>query len=335
MATYRPTVLTRIPIRLLEQAALLGVDRRLLRAEAGLTRQELKDPDSRVASTKFWKLWQALIQRVPDTALGLKMAEAAQSPTHFGLVGYTLYYSRTVGAALHRLARYSRIVSETILITVELRGDRWRVRLESDPQFELLRHPIDLRLGNILSALRILSGKPLVPLEVDFPYPKPADASAHRRFFQAPLHFGRRAAALWLRPSDLDLPVVHSEPTLVRYLDRLAEEQLKELGAGTLTERVGRTLWSELSGGMPPLRRVAGMLGVSPRSLQRHLRVEGKPYRDLQEDFRREMAARLMRQRGLAVYEIAFLLGYTDPSSFHRAFRRWYGTSPRGYRRAR
>jgi AraC-like DNA-binding protein len=334
MATYHPTALARIPIRLLDQAALMGVDRRRLMTEAGMSLQELKDPDARVPVGKIWKLWHALIQQVPDTALGLKMAEVTTSPTAFGLVGYTLYYSRTLGQALHRLARYSRIISETIQISVQQQGGRWRVRLESDPQFELLRHPIDSRLGNILSTLRKLSGKPLTPLEVDFPYPKPANAPALRRFFQAPLRFGCRAAALWLRPSDLEIPVTHADPTLVRYLDRLAEEQLKALGTGTLTERVGRTLWSELSSGMPPLRRVADLVGVSPRSLQRHLRDEGKPYRDLLEDFRREMSARLMGQRGLAVYEIAFLLGYTDPSSFHRAFRRWYKTSPRSFRRA-
>jgi AraC-like DNA-binding protein len=75
------------------------------------------------------------------------------------------------------------------------------------------------------------------------------------------------------------------------------------------------------------------MLGVSTRTLQRQLSEEGKPFRAVLEDFRREMSIRLMDHRSLAVYEVAFLLGYADPSSFHRAFRRWYRTSPRAYRR--
>jgi AraC-like DNA-binding protein len=70
------------------------------------------------------------------------------------------------------------------------------------------------------------------------------------------------------------------------------------------------------------------------RSLQRHLREEGKSFRAALDEFRREMSTHLMDQRKLAVYEVAFLLGYADPGSFHRAFRRWHRKSPRAYRRA-
>src|SRR4029434_942440 len=98
--------------------------------------------------------------------------------------------------------------------------------------------------------------------------------------------------------------------------------------------RVGRALWSELGSGSPSLARVAEMLGVSRRTLQRGLSEEGKSFRTVLEDLRREMSKQLMHQRDLAVSEIAFLLGYADPGSSHRSFRRWYKKSPRAYRRA-
>jgi AraC-like DNA-binding protein len=320
MAAYRPTCLTRVPIQLLDQARSRGVDRRGLMAAAGLTPRDLNDPDGRVPSSKVWKLWQALIQEVPDVALGLKMGgDSTRSPIRFGLVGYTLIYSRTLRQALHRLARYSRLVAENILIHVESRGGRTGIVLHSDPQFELLRHPIDARLANILSAVRNLSGRPVAPLEVELPYRKLADTSSHRQFFKAPLRFNSSRAALWFHSADLELPIVQADDTLVGYLDRLAEEKLKELGGSTLSERLGRALWSELSGGLPPLRRVAELVGMSPRTLQRYLRKEGKTYRTALEEFRREMSTHLIHQRKLAVYEVAFLLGYADPSSFHRA----------------
>ena len=334
MATFRPTALTRVPLILLEQAGRLGLDRRRLMTAAGLSSAELKDPDGRVPSSKIWKLWQQMIQEVPDAALGLKLGEHQFSPIRYGLVGYTVFYSRTVRQALHRLARYSRIIAETVQLRVEERAGKCRVLLESDPQFELLRHPIDSRLAHILSTMRTLSGKPVRPSEVELPYRKLKDTSFHRQFFKAPLRFDRSKAALWFHVSDLELPVQHADETLVRYLDQLAEVKLKELGGSSLTERLGRTLWTELSGGLPPLRRLAELVGMSPRTLQRHLRNEGKTYRSALEEFRREMSVHLMDQRKLAVYEVAFLLGYADPSSFHRAFRRWHRKSPRAYRRA-
>jgi len=334
MATFRPTSLTRVPILLLDQASRLGLDRRTLMTAAGLSPADLKDPDSRVPSSKIWKLWQAIIQEVPDVALGLKLGDSEDSPVRYGLVGYTMFYSRTVRQALHRLVRYSRIIAETVQLTVENRGGRCRILLESDPHFELLRHPIDTRLASILSVVRNFSGKPVAPLEVELPYRKLADTSFHRRFFNAPLRFNSPKAVLWFHPVDLEAPIKHADETLAVYLDRLAEAKLKELGASSLTERLGRALWSELSGGPPPLQRVAELLGMSPRTLQRHLGEEGKSFRSALEEFRREMSTHLMAHRQLAVYEVAFLLGYADPSSFHRAFRRWHRKSPRAFRRA-
>jgi len=334
MTAVRPTVLTRVPILLLNQAEELGLDRRILMVKAGLSQQELKDPDGRVPSQKIWWLWQEIIRQVPDPALGIRLGISQKPPTRYGLVGYALVFSRTLGQALHRLARYSRIVAETIQLSIENSGGRCRIVLLADPQFELLRQPIELRLASIVNGMRNLSGKPVNPLSVEIPFPKPKDASAHRRHFQAPLHFGAPSAALLFRLEDLNLPISQADDTLVGYLDRLATQQVKALGAGTLSERVGRTIWFELNGGLPPLERVAAHLGVSARSLQRQLKREGRPYRSLLEEFRREMAARLMSRKNLSVHEIAFLLGYADPKSFHRAFRRWYRTSPRSFRRA-
>src|SRR5262249_23732949 len=157
----------------------------------------------------------------------------------------------------------------------------------ADPQFELLRHPIDSRLTSLLRSMRDLSGKPLRPLAVYLPYPKLRDVSAHRRFFQAPLHFNASQAALHLCTRDLDLPIGHADDALVGYLDRLASQQLKELGAGVMSERAGRALWFELSGGNPSLSRIAAVLGISTRSLQRHLQDEGKTFRALVEELRR------------------------------------------------
>jgi AraC-like DNA-binding protein len=82
------------------------------------------------------------------------------------------------------------------------------------------------------------------------------------------------------------------------------------------------------------LHKAASFLGVSTRTLQRRLREEGTTFAELLEEFRRKMSLHLLRDKSLAVYEVAFLLGYSDPSAFYRAFRRWCGSSPYEYRTA-
>src|SRR5262245_50134479 len=159
MADYRPTVLARVPRLLLDQARSLGVERSLLMAASGLSLQELQDPDARVPASKMWKIWETLIREVDDECLGLKLGDTQESPSRFGLVGYTLLYSRTLRQALVRLARYSRILSETIQIVLADQGDRCRVLLESDPHFEALINPIDNRMAGVVSAQVTLYGE--------------------------------------------------------------------------------------------------------------------------------------------------------------------------------
>jgi len=136
-----------------------------------------------------------------------------------------------------------------------------------------------------------------------------------------------------LRASDLDLPIVTADETLLVYLDRLAEQARRELSRDdTTADGVRRVLWQEMAAGNPAIGTVAARLGLSGRSLQRRLSEEGTSFKEVLDSFRRGIARRLLSERDVAVYEVAYLLGYSDPSAFHRAFRRWHGDSPRRFR---
>ncbi len=102
----------------------------------------------------------------------------------------------------------------------------------------------------------------------------------------------------------------------------------------SLVLKVRQALWSELSGGKPTIGKIADVLGLSVRTLQRRLHEDGTSFANVLEDFRRDMSVRLLRDRGLAVYEVAFLLGYSEPSTFFRAFRRWVGMAPQEFRKS-
>ena len=157
----------------------------------------------------------------------------------------------------------------------------------------------------------------------------------YETFFAAPLEFAALATAFLLRNEDLARPVAVADITLTGYLDRLAEQVLATLGSErTVRERVRRVLWSELTEAVPSLGSVAKALGASARTLQRQLRDEQTSFAAVLAELRREMAPSLLRDGQLAVSEVGFLLGYEDPSAFQRAFRRWFGRSPRAFRNA-
>jgi AraC-like DNA-binding protein len=328
------TGLTRVPLLILERAPDLGLDREKLLARSGLTHQELSDPDGRVPLSKISGLWQAAVEQDPDPSFGLHLGESVDI-REIGLVGYVLLHSRTAREALQRLVRYSRVIQEALKIRFEEDSAVGQLSFARVPLMDRIHHPADARLAVSMTLTRKLTGADVVPVEVGFPYPRPDDTSVHRRIFRAPLKFDCPDAHITLAKVDLDRSIVAADETLVTYLDRLAEEFLESLSrVGTFSEKVRRAVWTDLSDGHPNLEGAATRIGVSPRSLQRRLKEEGTTFAEILDDLRHRMAMYLLRDQHLAVYEVAFLLGYSEPSTFFRAFRRWESKSPREYRAA-
>lgn len=329
----KQTAIVRLVQRFLERSERLGIGRSEMMQAVGLTEYDIRDPDARVPVLKLLDLWRFLIANDSDPALGIRLGQTADI-RGLGLVGYALMHSNTLRQALDRLVRYCHILSEAVQFHLVENGTEAAVVIEKDERFEALRYPVDARLALVLSMSREITGRPIIPLQVDFPYARPEDSAIHRQFFQASIKYNQPISRMVFRQSDFDLPVVSADETLAGYLDKLADDVLKALDDGkSVSDQVRRALWDELSAGTPSVSRVAERLRIGVRTLQRRLREEAATFADILDRLRQDMAIHLLEDRNLAVYEVAFLLGYAEPSTFYRAFRRWEGRSPLAHRR--
>jgi AraC-like DNA-binding protein len=332
----RGTVLARFPLLLLERAEGLGLERRVLLREAGLTQEELDDPDGRIHLKKSLTLWRTVLGAIDDPDLGLRLG-ATIKVQDIGLVGYTMLHSATLGDALRRLTRFSRILDEDYPPRIEISGPHAAYSFEVLPeQKAAMARLSDVDLAAHVAVMRELTGTELVPVEVHFPYAiPPSDLIAHRRFFRAKLRFDEPVHRIILEKKALALPIHAADEDLGRYLDEYAERVLQDLGSPkSLLEKVERAMWAEIKEGRPTVDNVAHALAMSPRTLQRRLREEGTSFAASLDGFRKDMATSLLKDHELAIYEVAFLLGYSEPSTFYRAFRRWTNVSPREFRAA-
>ncbi len=326
-----PCGLARLPLILLHRTDELGLDRADLMRRAGFHDDDLRDPDARVPLRKMWALWQLAVEATHDEELALRVFGTTPLRS-YGLVGYIMGNSRTLGEAFARLARHSRIVTEAVQLHWERDAAVGRIAL-GDVAGEP-RRAADGRLAFLVTAARELTGRPVAPREVALPYPRPGDVTCLEATFGSNVLFDRAQAEIAFEGSDVDSAVIGADPTLGGYLDDLAERMLAAMpAAAEFQDRARRAIWSALREGRADLESVAARLAVSPRTLQRRLQAEGSSYAALLDTVRRELAIGLLRGRTLAVYEVAFLLGYSEPSTFHRAFRRWTGTSPRAFRK--
>jgi len=318
----------------LSRAESFGVARNALLRGAHLRARDLADPDNRVPVSATRDLWRTIVARVPDPALGLKIGRSIKI-RELGLVGYSMLNSSTLGDALHRIARYLHIITEALESRLVSDHDGARLITVGDARLHALRHPVDCRLAILLNVTREITGAHIVPLEVEFPYNRPIHIADYRATFgRAALAFDRPRESIKFRARDVARPVIAPDVTLAAYLDQLAEQVLRSLGErrGTSVEATARAVWARLSSGKPNLHQTAIAMGISSRTLQRRLKEHGTSFDLVLDDLRREQSASLLHDRSLAVDEVAFLLGYSEPSTFYRAFRRWHGVTPGKYR---
>jgi AraC-like DNA-binding protein len=100
----------------------------------------------------------------------------------------------------------------------------------------------------------------------------------------------------------------------------------------SIVDSVRGVVVTRLAHGVPDVDAVARQVSVSPRTLQRRLAAEGMSYQQIVDDVRRDAAGRLLADPSLAVSQVGYLLGFSEPSAFHRAFKRWHDSTPQEYR---
>jgi AraC-like DNA-binding protein len=329
------TLLARVVARLVNSAAAAGLDRDALIDAAGLRGIDLSDGDARVSISAQVALWQLVARGVSDPGFGVRMG-ASVKPREAGLLGYVMAYSSTLEAALTRFVRYSRVLNEGVECTIErLSPQHVAITQTYSERGAGLPFAVDYRLAGLLSVCRQISGVPIAPVEVDFSYEMRTRTIEHARFFQCPLHFGRPTARIVFSQRDIRLPMRQGDETLAEYLSEYAEHVLRSMVTGSsVVERVRSAIWNSLSEGRPTLPRIATALQMPPRTLQRRLANEGTSLQQEVEEIRKSMAMAMLRERTIPIDEISFLLGYPEPSTFYRSFKRWAGTTPQQYRSA-
>jgi AraC-like DNA-binding protein len=320
--------------KVVSAAVSCGVAPAELYRAAGLDPAMLDDPDRRIPYAQIVALYEEAARLTGDDAFGLHLGERT-SPKVFDVLGYVLINSPTLGEGLSRVVRYHSIWNDGAGYTLDTDGARARLGynyLTLDGRD--CRHDCEMTLAITVHLSRAATRVEWTPVEVSFQHARPRDISEHQRIFRSPVHFSRPANEVVFDASLLSLPVADADAALCALLERHAEEMLSKFPRrGGLTDEVRRRLCDALGGGDLGLDTLAQQLGLSARTLQRKLKDEGTSHHDLLEEIRRDLSKRYLQEPRMAICEVAYLLGFSDASAFHRAFRRWTGLTPAEFRR--
>jgi AraC-like DNA-binding protein len=314
-------------------AAAFGVNPAELSARTGFEPALARDPDAKISLALETALWLEAARLSADDAFGLHAAERAEAGA-FGVLDYAVRTAPTFRSALERLCRYNRLLHDAAIFTLSEHGATLRLEHAFRDRAEApCRHAAECTLACVVLIGSGLADVPLRPRAVTFAHARPSAAAVaeHVRIFGCEPQFSEAVNALEYERVESERPLPRADAALSRVIERHAEGLLAQLPPpeASTSDRVRHLVSTLLNAGAPTLADVATRLKTGERSLQRKLADEGRSFELLLDEIRQSLAQRYLADRSLAITEIAYLLGYSEPSPFHRAFKRWTGMTPR------
>ncbi|MBP9904374.1 MAG: AraC family transcriptional regulator [Rhodoferax sp.] len=331
MAKSKSTLAT-VWLMVLRLMELHGLDSQQLIAELGVSAQTLCDVQARIPARVADLAFERAMQRLPDPAFALRASECWH-PSNLGTMGYAWLSSRTLHTGLKRLERFSRIIGDDFSYEVREDQDGLHVTHDHGRGDNPVGHVMtDFTLSIIFDMCRSNFGSRLSARQVQLRRPWPANTAPWEAFFGCAVQFGANKDSFLIDSAAANAPLTSANSLLANTFDVLLSEQLDRYFQDDIVSRCKTFLLRELTSGPPSAISTAAGLAMSQRSFQRRLRELGLTYRELLDQTRHELARRYLDDPAKSVTEITFLLGFSEQSAFTRAFKRWSGTSPSGYR---
>jgi AraC-like DNA-binding protein len=240
---------------------------------------------------------------------------------------------RHMGEAFEKSSRYQRIIGNLIEGNANLRFNKIKVTLSAPPYApEMSRHCFESAITSSIRMIRTLTGQPIDPVQVTFTYPEPESPTEYERVFRCPVLFNQKANSFTIDLKVIFIPVRYANPELLEYFENYAQEFLADMDRQSeYASTVTKILLSQLDDEDLSIKKVAREMSVSVRTLQNRLKGEGVVFSDLLQEVREKLAKKYLREN-YSVEDITYLLGFSEPSVFRKAFKKWSGVTPRQYR---
>jgi len=318
---------------LADALARAGRDPHEILGPLGLRPEILARPNGLMPVADFARALEEAARLTGDDCFGLHLGEHAH-PKNAGPLAYVVLNSPTMAVAFSNIARYLHVHNEAADVAFG-RDSRWAyLRHTLGSPVEESRQHAEFAMAAALELIRLMAGSEWSPVEVRFAHKAPSQTEEHTRMFRAPVRFGCDTNAFVMEPELCDRQVPGADhrlyPIMVRYVERVLEAMPREDG---LVASVRVFIGEAMREGEPTLGTVARQLTMGPRTLQRRLKAAGADFTDLLTDTRRRLSLQYLDDRRHTITDVAFLLGYSEVSAFNRAFKRWTGSTPLGYRR--
>jgi len=295
--------------------------------EAGVSFQSLMYFNTRYPQDGVTKLWELVEQRTKNEEIGFLIGKQI-NVAGFPVLGFSLISAVDLRDGFDRFLRYQRVIGESANINLTVKGEEAHLSFNFFGDDEpISKHTNDMAIAATVSMIRLLAGDDWQPKEVHFARSKPKKEDDFVAFFKCPISFERNLNSIIIAATDFapgQNKESHFDTVLLAAESKDSQQPVSDLVTMYLQQHIQNHTLNR--------NQVAEALNMSPRSLQRKLTTEVTSYQTLIDQVREEKSREYLSVQNLSITEIAFLCGFSDPTTFNRAFKRWLGVSPGEYR---
>lgn len=291
----------------------------------GISIHDLGDSECKVPFEQACLTWECCVQQTNDNLLGLHLGETSTMSV-LGLVGNLMQSCPDLLSAFETMTHYIDQATDMILFGVKQNAHE--VTLSFKPralwlktQSVSIRHSMEQSMAGTLYVFCLLAGKKIKPIETIFLHKRGGDLAEYQRVFGPDIQFNGIGNHLVFKKEDLLTPILSHDKSLFTFFENILKEK-KAITHQSLAEQIKHLVRNDFQGHIPSIEAVASRLNMTTRTLQRKLTAEGISYRALVAEVHKKLATQLFKLNSNAS-QISSLLGYSDPSAFRRAFKKW------------
>lgn len=300
--------------------------------KAGIEPNLMQQHGARVTGKQYTRLMQIIWTTIEDEYMGF--ASTKSKPGTFATMCYLTIHCNTLESVFKRADAFYNLFEKPVSMTLSHSNDQAHLTITVEDSLDDPYHFLQESLLVIWHRFSCwLIGKRIVLDQVAFNYPEPEHIKEYKHLFHCPLTFNQRYTQLTFNARYLQETIIRDEPELKEFLksspaDLLGKPDDYNSYTSQIRQQIGRDLRNEL----PDFETISSVLNLSPQTLRRRLKEENTSYQEIKDNIRRDQSIYHLSRNDFSINEIADLVGFTEPSTFHRAFKKWTGLTPGAYR---
>ena len=309
----------------------LGLDAKEVLVRSGLDPDRLYQANLRTQFSAQPSFWQAAVDLSNDPCIGLHMGE--KMPPYKGqIIEYLFLSSANFGEGLRRNINYQRLVSDALHVKLVEHPAPYLTGYFSERE-SVTSHLAEILSVGVIRAFQEVTDGQFKPEKIVFTHSPNTDLNEYRRILQCDVEFNAPQYRLYFAREILDYRSLNAVPELLNMHVEAADRHMAILQQQDFINEVSGLIAALLESGEATLENVASNLDISVRQLRHKLKTANTSFQKLLNRHRHSLARRLLSKTHEEISEIVYLTGFSEPSTFYRAFKRWEGTTPIEYRR--